>query len=502
MEEYVILHTQERLKAMKGTKIGIKAIRLFLAYASFMGFMVYQMDVKSAFLYERIKEEVYVYQPLGFEDPDHPNKVYKVVKALYGLHQAPRACHEKYVAELLRKFNFSDEKFSSTPVDMEKTLVKDVDGDDVDVHLYRSMIGSLMYLSASRLDIIDSLFELVAYTDSDYAGASLDMRSTTGGFAMNMYSGFRIQCWIIVLNTLRTERNQKQTERRFWQTATASTLDNGEMEITATIYGKVKVVTEESVRRHLKLKDSDGAPSTSRTHLLLTPKSSFRQETKVPQSSSPPHTNVANEAASTGVDVRHGRAATTVTSLDVGPRSDNINKTPSIPHHSPLLRVYTLGSDKGRMQHNELMDLVTQLSNKVVALKTDLKQTKKVYGAAYTKLIMKYSKPVSTASVAVTTASVSFSPASPARRVSNDDDITTAETLVYIRRSAAKDKGKGIMTAFEPVQNKTKLQQEQERLGYKAAVRLQEELDEEERQRMAKFHEATQSFTKGRMGKH
>ncbi|GKB40404.1 putative ribonuclease H-like domain-containing protein [Tanacetum coccineum] len=69
----------------------IEAIRLFLAYASFMGFLVYQMDVKSAFLYGTIEEEVYVTQPPGFKDPDHPDKVYKVVKALYGLHQAPRA---------------------------------------------------------------------------------------------------------------------------------------------------------------------------------------------------------------------------------------------------------------------------------------------------------------------------------------------------------------------------------------------------------------------------
>ncbi|GKF52073.1 putative ribonuclease H-like domain-containing protein [Tanacetum coccineum] len=69
----------------------IEAIRLFLAFASFMGFNVYQMDVKSAFLYGYITKKVYVKQPPGFEDPAHPNKVYRVVKALYGLHQAPRA---------------------------------------------------------------------------------------------------------------------------------------------------------------------------------------------------------------------------------------------------------------------------------------------------------------------------------------------------------------------------------------------------------------------------
>ncbi|GKD01865.1 putative ribonuclease H-like domain-containing protein [Tanacetum coccineum] len=69
----------------------IEAIRIFLAFASFIGFIVYQMDVKSAFLYGTIKEEVYVSQPPGFVDPKFPNKVYKVQKALYGLHQAPRA---------------------------------------------------------------------------------------------------------------------------------------------------------------------------------------------------------------------------------------------------------------------------------------------------------------------------------------------------------------------------------------------------------------------------
>ncbi|GJR88535.1 putative ribonuclease H-like domain-containing protein [Tanacetum coccineum] len=298
----------------------IEAIRIFLAYASYMGFMVYQMDVKSAFLYGQIEEEVYVCQPPGFEDPDHPNKVYKVVKALYGLHQAPRAwydtlanyllcngfergkidqtlfikrhkghillvqiyvddiifgstkkelCDEfeklmkdkfqmssmgeltfflglqvqqkkkgifisqdKYVHEILRKFNYSDVKSASTPTDLEKPLVQDGDAADVDEHLYRSMIGSLMYLTASRPDIMfavcacarfqvspksshllavkrifrylkgkpslglwyskDSPLELVAYTDSDYAGATQDRKSTTRGC---QFLGNRLISW-------------------------------------------------------------------------------------------------------------------------------------------------------------------------------------------------------------------------------------------------------------------------------------------------------------------
>nr|GFC65280.1 putative ribonuclease H-like domain-containing protein [Tanacetum cinerariifolium] len=69
--------TMSMTRMVKEQVARIEAIRLFLAYASFMGFMVYQMDVKSAFLYGAIKEEVYVYQPLGFEDPDYPDKVYK-----------------------------------------------------------------------------------------------------------------------------------------------------------------------------------------------------------------------------------------------------------------------------------------------------------------------------------------------------------------------------------------------------------------------------------------
>ncbi|GJX80115.1 putative ribonuclease H-like domain-containing protein [Tanacetum coccineum] len=236
----------------------IEAIRLFLAYASFMGFIMYQMNVKSAFLYVTIKEEVYVCQPLGFEDPQFHNKVYKVDKALYGLHQAPRAWYEtlstylienglrrgvidknlfikkdkefeslmhkkfqmssmgeltfflglqvkqkddgifisqdKYVADILKKFDFSSVKTASTLIGTHKALLKDEEVKDVDVHLYRSMIRSLMYSTASRPDIIylkgqpklglwysrDSPFDLETFSDSDYAGASLNRKSTTG----------------------------------------------------------------------------------------------------------------------------------------------------------------------------------------------------------------------------------------------------------------------------------------------------------------------------------
>nr|GEX36402.1 hypothetical protein [Tanacetum cinerariifolium] len=124
----VIGHTQEKgidYKEVFAPVARIEAKRLFFAYSSFMGFMVYQMNVKSAFLYGTIEEEVYVYQPPRFEDPDHPDKVYKVDKALYGLHQAPRACQDKYVAKILRKFGLTDGKSTSTPIDTEKPLLKD-----------------------------------------------------------------------------------------------------------------------------------------------------------------------------------------------------------------------------------------------------------------------------------------------------------------------------------------------------------------------------------------
>nr|GEV54344.1 uncharacterized mitochondrial protein AtMg00810-like [Tanacetum cinerariifolium] len=207
----------------------IEVIRLFLAYTSFMGFMVYQMDVNSAFLYGTIEEEVYLCQPIGFKDPDYPDKVYKVVKQKK---DEIFISQDKYIAKILKKFGLTKGKSASTPTDTEKPLLKDSNGENVDVHIYRSMIGSLMYLTLSRPDIMfavcacahfqvtpkashlyavkrifryrkgkpylgfwypkDSPFDLVAYSDSDYAGASLDKKSTTGGC---QFLGCRLISW-------------------------------------------------------------------------------------------------------------------------------------------------------------------------------------------------------------------------------------------------------------------------------------------------------------------
>ncbi|GJS05975.1 retrovirus-related pol polyprotein from transposon TNT 1-94 [Tanacetum coccineum] len=188
----------------------IEAIRLFLAYASFMGFIVYQMDVKSAFLYGTIEEEVYVCQPPGFEDPQFPDKVYKVEKALYGLHQAPRAWYEtlstyllengfrrgtidktlfikkdkglqvkqkddgifisqdKYVVDILKKFDFATVKTASTPIETNKALLKDEEAEDVDVHLYRSMI---QIKCSGSLRKKDSYVAITHQTEAEYVAA-------------------------------------------------------------------------------------------------------------------------------------------------------------------------------------------------------------------------------------------------------------------------------------------------------------------------------------------
>ncbi|GJZ65798.1 putative ribonuclease H-like domain-containing protein [Tanacetum coccineum] len=275
----------------------IEAIRLFLAFASFMGFPVYQMDVKSAFLYGTIEEEVYVHQPPGFVDPAHPNKVYKVIKALYGLHQAPRAWYEtlysfllengfrrvkqqpdgifisqdKYVADILKMFDFCSIKTSTTPIASNKPLVKDEDGVDVDVHVYRSMIGSLMYLTALRLDI---MFAVCACARFQVTPKASHLNAVKRIFRLRARYGAELVSDASLVNTARPTLSTARLGRvgaarhkslcfllplllLFWNIASSQTV-NDEKQIHATVDSKAVVVIEASIRSSLLLNDADG----------------------------------------------------------------------------------------------------------------------------------------------------------------------------------------------------------------------------------------------------
>ncbi|GKB70205.1 putative ribonuclease H-like domain-containing protein, partial [Tanacetum coccineum] len=561
----------------------IEAIRLFLAYASFMGFMVYQMDVKSAFLYGTIKEEVYVCQPLGFEDPDFPDKVYKVVKALgkidptlfmkrkkgdillvqvyvddiiFGFtkkimcdefEKLMKDNQDKYVAEILRNFNYTDVKTASTTIDLEKPLTKEGDGEDVDVHLYRSMIRSLMYLTISRPDIMfavcacarfqvapktsyliavkrifrylkgkptlglwysrDSPFELVAYTDSDYAGATQDRKSTTSGC---QFLGSRLISWqckkqtIIATSTTEAEYvaaascyllikgfDARSLEfcdkhnmvafleksagsegfhqvidflsrshiyyaltrkpkvyisfiKQFWRTVEATTDDDGEVQITARIDGQSKVITEASLRRHLKLEDHDGVEmipnseifeqlalmgcqtnSDRRKQLQTHTKtyhvpslnakvfSNMKRPTKgylgvevdlfptmlhvhTPESSTAPSSSPSRITSSPSLSPEPSPEPSTAVPTTSKPQlsqpSPAAKQYVPTPHDSPLYAVHSHGSDEDNLQNTELTNLVTKLTDRIGALEKDLKNTKKTYGTAFTKLIHKVKK--------------------------------------------------------------------------------------------------------------
>ncbi|GJX18531.1 ribonuclease H-like domain-containing protein [Tanacetum coccineum] len=303
----------------------IEAIRLFLAYASFKDFVVYQMDVKSALLYVKIEEEEYVCQPLGFEDPDFPDRVYKVEKALFRLHQAPRAwgkgdiplvqvyvddiifgstkkslCTEfekmmhkkfqmssmgeltfflglqvkqkndgifisqdKYVTEILKKFGFTNVKTTSTPMETQKPLLKDEDGEEV--YLKGQPKLGLWYLK-------DSHFDLVAYTDSDYAGASLDRKSTTGDSNEKK---------LIQMIKIDTNKNVADLLTKAFDNGIRVNVGDSKLMLLginllllgkvnaarhnllllvlqALVDGKKIIITEGTIRRDLQLEDADG----------------------------------------------------------------------------------------------------------------------------------------------------------------------------------------------------------------------------------------------------
>nr|GEZ08263.1 copia-type Pol polyprotein [Tanacetum cinerariifolium] len=207
----------------------MEAMRIFLAFATHKSFTVFQIDVKTAFLHGTLKEDVYVCQPEGFIDADHPSHVSKLKKALYGLKQAPRAWNDELSTFLLQNHFFKGitdptlfiSRFVDDILVIKDKLNLDQNGTPVDATKYRRMIGALMYLTYSRPDIVhatclyaryqakptekhlkevkrifcylwgtintslwytkDSGFELTGFLDADYVGCKDTFKSTSGG---------------------------------------------------------------------------------------------------------------------------------------------------------------------------------------------------------------------------------------------------------------------------------------------------------------------------------
>ncbi|GJW15858.1 retrovirus-related pol polyprotein from transposon TNT 1-94 [Tanacetum coccineum] len=238
----------------------MEAIKIILAYTTHKSFIVFQMDVKTAFLHGLLKEDVYVCQPKGFIDADHPSHVYKLKKELYGLKQTPRAYRfeismmggndvflglqvnqyprdifinqSNYVLEILKKYEMEACDPIGTLMETKNKLDLDKNGTPVEAIKYRSMIGSLMYLTLNRSDIIhatclcaryqvqptekhlkevkkifrylqgtvnmglwytkDSGFELTGFSNADHAGCQDSFKST---FSRTQFLGEKPVSW-------------------------------------------------------------------------------------------------------------------------------------------------------------------------------------------------------------------------------------------------------------------------------------------------------------------
>ncbi|GJR73788.1 putative ribonuclease H-like domain-containing protein [Tanacetum coccineum] len=389
-------------------------------------------DVKSAFLYGTIEEEVYVHQPSGFVDPARPNKVYKVIKALYDLHQAPRAWYEtlssylmenvfrrgtidktlfikkkksdimlvqvyvddiifgstkksmctefedsmhkrfqmssmgeltfflglqvkqqpdeifisqdKYVADIFKKFDFLSIRTATTPIESNKPLVKDEDGVDVDVHVYRSMIGSLMYLTASRPDIhVCFKMTTLKYSDKHNMVAFLKKPNESVGFTEIV---------------------------DFLKDATGiSNLPDAEIyDGLATLGGYV----------------GDYVPLLPA--MLAGAAEDQGEGSAIP--AEPQHINHNLTDPRVGLVSHNTEGATTTTSgLDAGLDSGNIHESPLRSYEAPLHEGHTSGSAEDSLQLKELMVLVPKLVTRIANLEKELHQTKTTYGKAVLTLV-------------------------------------------------------------------------------------------------------------------
>nr|GEV59559.1 copia protein [Tanacetum cinerariifolium] len=258
----------------------IEAIRLFLAYASFMDFLVYQMDVKSAFLYATIEEEVYVSQPPGFVDLEFPDRVYKVEKALYGLHQALKP--------------------ASTPMETHKPLSKDAAGTDKKIHVDNEsaicVVKNHVYHSKTKHIEIRHHFIRDSYDERliemvkihiDYNVADLLTKAFDGIYDAKFLTtaGLSFYYWIQLCTASIKVTAAKFTQQMVinspcltdkkelaipGQTATVKAV-NDEVRIQALVDGKRVNIKESSIRRILRLDDAEGTSCLTNAEIFEVP---------------------------------------------------------------------------------------------------------------------------------------------------------------------------------------------------------------------------------------
>ncbi|GJZ55895.1 putative ribonuclease H-like domain-containing protein [Tanacetum coccineum] len=413
---------------------------------------------------------------------------------------------DKYVADILKKFDFVTVKTTSTPIKTNKALLKDEEAEDVDVHLYRSMIGSLMYLTASRPDIMfvvcacarfqvtpkvshhhageedlrylkgqpklglwyprDSPFDLEAFSDSDYAGASLDRKSTTGGC---QFLGKRLISW--------------QCKK---QTIVANSTTEAEYVAAANCCGQVLWIQNQMLDYGFNFMNTKIYIDNEST-ICIVKNPVFHSKTK--------HIEIRHHFIRDYYEKRliqvikihidHNVADVLTKAFDVSRTEGNadFHQIVDFLNASTIRELVQRGSPKFKKPWG-----------KVEGLESDLMKTKKLYATAFKELINRVK------SLEDEDDFVVEDPSKQGRSLIEEMDLDAGislvpphvETLMEIRKSAAKDKSKAKMDETESLRKMKQRERVHISRDEEVAQKLQEEFDATERKRMAQVHQAAQ----------
>nr|GEV15722.1 Gag-Pol polyprotein [Tanacetum cinerariifolium] len=288
----------------------LEAVWIFVAYAAHKSFPIYQMDVKTAFLNGPLKEEVYVAQPDGFVDPDHPEKVYRLRKALYGLKQAPRAWtsdpqspsgifinQAKYNLEILHKYGMEKGQSIGTLMATKPKLDADLTGNPVDQTDYRSEIGSLMYLTSSRPDIVQVICYCARYQSR--ATEKYLKEHTSGGI---QFLGDKLVSWMSKKQDCTAMSSAKaeyvalsaSCAQGIMPTKTEITLEQSQQGVSNDILVSIEEVEELRRKVNSGIEDKHHGPGDAMhncTNVVNAPREPFvvKKDHGVNSSQNPPH---------------------------------------------------------------------------------------------------------------------------------------------------------------------------------------------------------------------